>query len=157
MTAGKLVGAVVPGWVKVAGVALAGAALMAAGAAVWDQTPAIGPHAKIVALRAEVYQRIGEREAWKTRAGSCETAARQARDHTADEIPKAEDNKAASSGAAFDQGYAAGRLIGRRLCGATNAQGSNGAAGGTVADPGGVRDLSESWNASNYVPGALPR
>lgn len=136
---------------------LAIGATMAAGAAAWDRTPIIGPHAKITALRAEVYQRTGEREAWKTRATSCERQAVQARDHAAGEIPRAEDDKATSAGDAFNQGYTAGRLIGRRLCGANNGQVSTDPGGGPGGLAGGVRDLSEGWNAGNYVPAPLSR
>lgn len=162
---GRLVAAV-PGWVKLALIAGSGAALMTAGAAAWDRMPVVGPHAKITGLRAELattnktlWQRTGEREAWKARAGNCEDARRKERDLQAGNVTTGEADKSNASSAAFDSGYAAGRAVGRKQCEVKTDASQPNPSGGPVPVPGRVSDDDvAAWNASRYQPGAaLPR
>lgn len=153
---------------QLAALAVGAVVLVSAGAAGWDRMPVIGPHAKISGLRADVKReqdlvakRTGEREAWKAADKACEDQRIRERDQRGTAVGKAEDDKTGARSDAFDQGYAAGRVAGRRQCGATNATDplSGSKPPGPSAGPVGVRnDLSDSWNAGAYVPpGALPR
>lgn len=165
MSGGLVKAALLPPWARVA-IAVAGVAVIAgAGAAAWDRTPIIGPHAKIVALRQEVQDqkdlvtRVSlERDGWKNARNACEDQRKVERDQRSDAINKAEDDKTGARSDAFDQGYSAGRAVGRKQCGANREDLPKTAGPGPAAGVGGVRDLSEDWNAAAYRPaGALPR
>lgn len=141
-----------------------GVALMTAGAAAWDRMPIVGPHAKIVGLRAELKAvnetlavRTGEREGWRKRAGNCEAVRLQARNDRAQQIPVQETETSNAERAAFDRGYAAGRAVGRKQCevkaNANDPLPAPGPVAGRVSD-GGV----SAWNADRYQPNdPLPR
>lgn len=61
-----------------------------------------------------------------------------------------------AQGDAFNKGYAAGRVVGRNSCGATDANPIPGPGGQPAAD--GVRgdDLAAIWSAKAYRPAAAP-
>ena len=153
--------------------ALGGSAvLIAAGAAgtiAWEHLSPWGLEAKraqleerieapITGWKARLHQTEVSRDGWKSAAGQCEAQRLKEQSDAADAVTRASDQRAAASGAAFNQGYAAGRAVGLQRCGGNLASQQNGDHGPRRGSgPGGLRDgetdLSGLFGSGAYKPG----
>ncbi|WP_269715706.1 hypothetical protein [Caulobacter sp. NIBR2454] len=106
--------------------------------------------------RIAVRDMTSDRDAWKRSTDDCERRRAEEAGQAAQDITAAAQARSSATAGAFDQGYAAGRLAGRKSCGGPNASSDP----GRVSGPGGVRDdeaARKLWNNGAYVPeGALP-
>lgn len=148
------------------------AALIAAGVAgtiAWEHKSPWGLEAKraqleahieapITGWRARLHQAEGLRDKWLGAYDKCEAKRLDEQSDAADAVTRASDQRAAASGAAFNQGYAAGRAVGLQRCGGNHASQENGDPGSSgVPGPGGLRDgetdLSGLFGSGAYKPG----
>lgn len=119
-----------------------------------------------LATRLEVQSRLAlenrlSADSWRNRAEACDRARQAETQSQAQQIGRASADADGRGAAAFNNGYAAGRVAGARSCRGTNATesiaagGAPGAAPGVRLDPGGVLDdFAASFNAGAYRAGA---
>ena len=107
--------------------------------------PASGARARLAAMTAD-------RDGWKAANGRCEAKRTEEAAEASKAVSAASSVRQAASAGAFDQGYAAGRVAGRKSCGASNAKSGDDPG---HPGPGGVRDQdgTAAWNAGAYRPG----
>lgn len=72
-------------------------------------------------LKARLKVMTGDRDAWRRADQDCEAQRRVESGRAAGGVTAASETKARASSDAFDQGYAAGRVAGRKTCGGSNA------------------------------------
>lgn len=99
------------------------------------------------------------RDGWYAYAQRLEAAGGAQNSSATDAVDRCSSDQATTAAQAFNNGYAAGRVAGRKTCGASNANPSPG--GGVPAGPVSVRQssetLAEHWADRAYKPpGALP-
>jgi len=106
--------------------------------------------------RAQVAGLTAARDGWMAANGRCEAARAQANAQASAAIGAASAARGKAASAAFDQGYAAGRVAGRKSCGGTGNEtipdhpGGDGAAAGRLRDSGG--DFAAGWAAAANGP-----
>lgn len=146
-------------------------ALIAVGAGAtiaWEHKAPWGLEAKRAALEARIQDpvtgyvaRLKQAEdaatGWESAYRACEDTRQKEAGDAADAVSRASEIREASNGAAFNQGYAAGRAVGLKRCGGNIAPEENPSPGpGPVAGDGGLSngtDLSTLFGAGAYVPG----
>lgn len=99
------------------------------------------------------------RDGWKEYADRLEADRDDKNDEAVDKVTSYSADSRAAAARGFENGYNAGRVAGRKLCGAADAKPD--AAGAGQLDPGGLRDDGETlagrWADRAYRPaGAVP-
>lgn len=106
-------------------------------------------------LAAELWKK--NRDGWKAYAGRLEEERGGENKSATAEVTTCSDAAATTASRAFDNGYAAGRVAGRKTCGAPDANSpATGLPGAGVVQPSG-QTLAGDWTERAYRPaGALP-
>lgn len=138
------------------------AAIALAGAVAWHCAPILGPAATMARINAEKadWKAAAEdwqytAETWQAATARCEGARDAEHDKAAKAVEQASEQRAVAVSSAFDQGWAAGRAVGRRQCGVTNNAQVLAPIPDDGSSPGSLRDgadLSEAFGRGAYRP-----